>query len=799
MNHDVPPSLTRRYAIGASLVFFLIAVYFFTYYGYGISSDEWFLLDATESMARRGNLAQNFEFDAYPPRSASTLTPPSVDAEPLQPLLAAPLFRVAQALPGIGLAHSVWLFNIITTALTAGMLYAYGLIRGYRAQPSAVVAVLFGLGTIAWPYSRTFFREPLFTLCALSSAYLMARVRRQLDAGERPYGLAFAFTVAFAGALLSKEASLLLVPAIVAEAIPSRRVSRSTVLTLATLTLVALVTLLVMLNLDTLFGISITRWNLTQRIQDARGNLNDLSEGVRGYMVSPARSMWLFSPVLLIGYVAWPRLVRAGHWRDIAVSLSMTVSFVVGYALVRGSETWYGGLGWGPRYLVPVTPFVALWLLPVADSVLAPSTLRWKRIAFAGVVAFSVGVQILAVSVPIHAYYATLAAQSPRIIPWHEGAWSLRWSPFYVCLELLGDQPLDMAWRFAAGPAWVLPVLAAGLGALALAAQVWWARHHQTRTRSLPVTLLTLTLATIVTFYAGLYAIRRDPRYYGDFDRTHDLLHQLETHLQTGDVIVLNTSTYAEFFMNYYKRTEPTVYTLPFSPGERYSPEQPPKIESTNPEELIREGNTAFLHHLGQQHDRIWLVLETSPFIPWSVRPVEYFLARHYFPITELKATDTARAVAFGTTSAPPATGTTWPEQRTDAIFDNALSLVGYDIPGGTTLAPGDVLPVSLLWEARQTVLQDYTVALFVMDGDRLVAQRDSFPVNHFEFTATWQPGTMIRDNHGIALPDALPAGHYELWLAVYWWQEPNNRLPVTDDTGELLGDHVVLTTITVN
>ena len=65
--------------------------------------------------------------------------------------------------------------------------------------------------------------------------------------------------------------------------------------------------------------------------------------------------------------------------------------------------------------------------------------------------------------------------------------------------------------------------------------------------------------------------------------------------------------------------------------------------------------------------------------------------------------------------------------------------------------------------------------------------------------TATWQPGTMIRDNHGIALPDALPAGHYELWLAVYWWQEPNNRLPVTDDTGELLGDHVVLTTITVN
>ena len=75
-------------ALGISLVTLLIAVYFVTYSGYAISRDEWFLFDATESLARRGNLTQNYQFDAYPPLALADAQPPAVDAEPLQPALA---------------------------------------------------------------------------------------------------------------------------------------------------------------------------------------------------------------------------------------------------------------------------------------------------------------------------------------------------------------------------------------------------------------------------------------------------------------------------------------------------------------------------------------------------------------------------------------------------------------------------------------------------------------------------------------------------------------------------------------
>ena len=52
----VYPNPARQAGIGLALVALLIGVYFLTFNGFAISSDEWFLFDATESLARRGNL-----------------------------------------------------------------------------------------------------------------------------------------------------------------------------------------------------------------------------------------------------------------------------------------------------------------------------------------------------------------------------------------------------------------------------------------------------------------------------------------------------------------------------------------------------------------------------------------------------------------------------------------------------------------------------------------------------------------------------------------------------------------------
>jgi hypothetical protein len=157
--------------------------------------------------------------------------------------------------------------------------------------------------------------------------------------------------------------------------------------------------------------------------------------------------------------------------------------------------------------------------------------------------------------------------------------------------------------------------------------------------------------------------------------------------------------------------------------------------------------------------------------------------------------------VLFDMSPAPPATASAWTEQRADATFGDDVRLIGWDIPGGLTRRPGDVLPVSLLWQALDSVPEDYTVGVYLLSTDgRLVAQHDSFPVNYFEPTSTWRAGSLHRDNHGPLLPSALPPGEYELWVALYRWQPPDHteRLPVVGANGQALGDHIVLTTIIV-
>jgi hypothetical protein len=336
--------------------------------------------------------------------------------------------------------------------------------------------------------------------------------------------------------------------------------------------------------------------------------------------------------------------------------------------------------------------------------------------------------------------------------------------------------------------------LCALLIAGALGGLVWgMARDNRSRW-ALALTVSALALGGAIALGGGLYAIRQDPRYGGASQPMRDLLAALEPQLQPGDVIALNDYTSAEFFINYYKRADPVVYTLPLSPGERFSPEQPPELETPNPDAQIHLADSIIFADFAQRYDRLWLVITSSRYMPWANRPVEHYLTRHYFPVRDVVAGDMARAVLFDLTGAPPATAAAWPAQTLNAMFGDSLRLVGYDLPGGDTVQPGDTLPVSLLWEAIAPIPLDYTIGLFLVAADgSLVAQRDTFPMNYFEPTQAWRPGSLRRDNHALELPDDLPAGDYELWVAVYYWETPAERLPVDG-----AADHAVLTIIAV-
>jgi hypothetical protein len=103
-----------------------------------------------------------------------------------------------------------------------------------------------------------------------------------------------------------------------------------------------------------------------------------------------------------------------------------------------------------------------------------------------------------------------------------------------------------------------------------------------------------------------------------------------------------------------------------------------------------------------------------------------------------------------------------------DADFGDNLALVGYSVEPEQPSA-GQLLTVTLVWQAGATPARDATVFVHLQDADgRLVAQHDGPPAEGRRPVTGWLPGEVIVDRHGIALPVDLPAGTYQLGAGLY-------------------------------
>ncbi|HFQ93859.1 MAG TPA: hypothetical protein ENK32_07615 [Anaerolineae bacterium] len=123
------------------------------------------------------------------------------------------------------------------------------------------------------------------------------------------------------------------------------------------------------------------------------------------------------------------------------------------------------------------------------------------------------------------------------------------------------------------------------------------------------------------------------------------------------------------------------------------------------------------------------------------------------------------------------------PQEHVDAVFGEAIELVGYDAGGDEAN-----LELTLYWRSLAPVDADYDVFIHVVDGDgNILAQVDRQPLNSLAATSVWQPGDIVRDRYTIPLPPDLPqdtAVRVGLYL-----RETGVRLPVNgSDFVEMVG-----------
>jgi hypothetical protein len=786
----------RHIVLVIALASFLYLTYLLTLTGVRRSEDELLMTDATESLAIHGNM------DVSESIRYNGLT--GANVEPLQPFLAAPLYRAVHDTAWIGNIHGLYLFTPIITAILCALFYTFAIQQGYREQSALIASLLLGLTTILWPYTQTFFRESLAALTVLAAVIALDRWRRLLVQGASQHVRWLVIEIATVIlALISKETILLLIPWMLMYAYPGNaqiaRHGRSILFGLLAVTLAGGAILALFSYFRGSSGFLYNRYLLEQDVPRLIMGLGNAWPGLTGFLISPAKGIWWFSPILLSGFSA-PILLPRERWREAWLPLWMTLWYALCYSALLG-ETWFGGAGWGARFMIPIVPLLMISALPAIDWMIS-STRFSSRLLLWGLVFVGLCVQAIGLYVNLYAYYAEIEAQTGQYVWSDLATWNPRWSQIIGGLLFITRSPTNLLW-LTPTPDW----LAILLMIMGIGGSGWvLCRTYRYRDSLRPDILLTTLLTPFAALLLTLFVLSRaydDPRYLANTPALDQLRQYLQDHATQKDAILLGTSSYHDYFLNYYKGQAPW-YGLPTSPGERISPEQPPLVISSRVEDLISDKlpqalNAIMIGGPRYHQEHVWLVMDSSPFHTWSLRPPEWYLAKYSYPVSVQEFSATVRLIEYlpllsPLPNDPPAT-------RLSIKFGNSINLRGYDLASNVTLdnlSPGDMLGISLVWAGRKAIDLDYTVAIFLVDPSGVViAQQDRQPVGGFAPTSHWQPGSVIRDNYGFYLPESSSSGQYQIWVVVYQWPSLD-RLPITGDPRHNAGDHVLLATFEV-
>ena len=272
--------------------------------------------------------------------------------------------RRGLAFPAENARLAVSMLNSLAWAACGWVMVIFSKELGYRTSTSRLLALAALFSTFAWPYVKTFYPQPSVAFFLLLAVYCAFRWRR--DGLKRHLWLV---GVCCAGVILFRISEVIILPALFAYLIfsvpPERRWQW-----------------IVPVGAGIAFSLGVTAWynwlrfgSLFTTGYDEIAWNTPFWFGLYGLLLSPGKSLLFYAPVLVLSLGAW-RLFSRQHRSESWLIAGLWLSFLVFYAPYK---YWTGGWNWGPRFLLPVVPLVALplgaFLEASRDSLLADSSL----------------------------------------------------------------------------------------------------------------------------------------------------------------------------------------------------------------------------------------------------------------------------------------------------------------------------------------------------------------------------------------------------------------------------------------
>lgn len=445
-----------RTALGLVLLFG--GLYLLTHNGHlGGGPDEELPFAMTQNLVERGTLST----EAWPEAGLWGRSGRFYPAFGIgQSLLAVPFYLLGRGVvAGLGLRpeegrailvyFTTWL-NPWLTALTCGLLFLWLRHLGFGRRVAGLSVVFYGLGTLAWPYAKTFLSEPAQALSLLAAAGLLACRGEGWDSSRHKWSRVWGAGGLYGLSLLVRPFHIIALPAFLVylgiAGCGARKGGASSWGKgrweafgpfLAFLLPVAL-------TVAWLLGYNWYRFgdwrefgygpHATYAFRPAR-----LGEGLYGLFLSPGKGLVFYSPIVLLALAGWGPFRR----RRPAEAAFIASLWFVEVLFFAARSWWWGNWCWGPRYLVPLLPFA----FPLVAAAWEAFPTRALRLTAAGLMTLSLLAQGLGLLV-YNGLYIDLAT---RQVPMRALLFDPYWSPLVGHFELAWrgyiDNWLWMAWK----------------------------------------------------------------------------------------------------------------------------------------------------------------------------------------------------------------------------------------------------------------------------------------------------------------------------------------------------------------
>ncbi|MEM7534639.1 MAG: hypothetical protein AAF639_20840, partial [Chloroflexota bacterium] len=515
------------------------------------------------------------------------------------------------------------------------------------------------------------------------------------------------------------------------------------------------------------------------------GFTTPILDGLWGLILSPYRGVFWHTPLFILSAVAFVPFIRRHRHEGITIAL-LSVTLIGLYSMWW---MWWGGFAWGPRFLVPLTPFWVLLIAPIVEprqreGDRKDTPLRLIIVVIIALISFvvqlsSVLFNYVNYEIDLREMFPTDWLDPVAYGPPAQAMADFAVGPVFGQWALMRENALanlDLAWVWytwqdsgiegqplleAQVRWWVLISGVIAIGILLWMGIRWW-RGCQSRALEI---VATVCLPLVVIGVWGV-EVRHNP-HYGEPDVGYrTILAQIcqeqslvQSSEQNGAIVTI----------------APTAYSVAMNWLPTHCAQQLPIYGYATSSMDNAEAQMAMMH-LTEKVQQLWFVTGgLAPHAPDNT--VERWLADHAYQATSEWFED-YRLVRY-------ATGANLSAEKIKhlsiVLGDDEtewVRLIQSNMPD--TITPNRALPVDIMVELRQETTPDLRWFVQLLnEGGAPVAMLDTGPLDGYANFSQLPVAHPLTERAGLWVNGETPAGRYRVIAGLYNPANNNDRLRI--------------------